>query len=114
MKEINESAVKKVLEKQLEILSERSKCEEVAYLAPITEQMIRLAKALDPALRIQSFAEDLNCLPAATLSMSDLEEITAARKERLRQADKEFRRLLDEHRKTIQDPPPESANTPTR
>ncbi|MBR0289813.1 MAG: hypothetical protein IJQ82_12620, partial [Selenomonadaceae bacterium] len=52
---------------------------------------------LDPELRSQSCAEVLSRLPAATLTMSDLEEIAAARKAKLRREDEAFRQLLNDH-----------------
>lgn len=107
------SLVKETLEEQMRILSDRSMTVQDAYVAPITAQMIRLAQLLDPELRNQSFAEALSPLPAATLSMTDLEDIAAVRKERLRRADDVFRRALEEHRKKLQDQLPEPENTPS-
>lgn len=99
--------VKETLEKQLRILSDRSVTAQDAYVAPITAQMIRLVQMIDPELRSQSFAEALSPLPAATLSMTDLEEITAVRKERLRRADDVFRQTLEEIWNKTQFPPAE-------
>lgn len=47
-----ENFVKDTLKKQMQILSERSIRENGEYLAPITAQMIELAKLLDPELMI--------------------------------------------------------------
>ena len=103
---------KTVLEKQLQILSKRSENACCNELQIYTEQIINLAKILDPELRNRPYVEALSRLPSATLTMSDLEEIAVARKEKIRRADEEFRRLLDEHRKTTPNPRPESADTP--
>ena len=76
---------KKILEKQLTLLSERSQTLTSAKeLQILTGKMIDLVRLLDPELRIQFFDEELSNLPAATLKMSDLEEIAAARKEKSR------------------------------
>lgn len=104
--------IKAVLEKQLQIFSDRSEKACCSELQIYTEQIINLVKVLDPELRSRPYVEELSRLPSATLTMSDLEEIAAARKEKLRRADEEFRRLLDEHRKTTPNPRPESADTP--
>lgn len=108
-----ENFIRDTLEKQMQILSERSIRENGEYLAPITAQMIELAKLLDPELRSQSYVEMLSRLPAATLTMSDLEEITSARKEKLRKADEDFRRFCNELQKTTPCPRPESDDTPS-
>lgn len=47
-----ENFIRDTLEKQMQILSERSIRENGEYLAPITAQMIELAKLLDPELMI--------------------------------------------------------------
>lgn len=99
--------VKETLEKQMKLLSERSGKAVGGELNSYTEQIINLAKILDPELRSQSCAEVLSRLPAATLTMSDLEEIAAARKAKLRREDEAFRRLLDECRKTTPNRLPE-------
>ena len=44
--------IRDTLKKQMQILSERSVRENGEYLAPITAQMIELAKMLDPELMI--------------------------------------------------------------
>ena len=44
--------IRDTLKKQMQILSERSGRENGEYLAPITAQMIELAKLLDPELMI--------------------------------------------------------------
>ena len=44
--------IRDTLKKQMQILSERSVRENGEYLAPITAQMIELAKILDPELMI--------------------------------------------------------------
>ena len=49
--------IRDTLKKQMQILSERSGRENGEYLAPITAQMIELAKLLDPELRSQSSGE---------------------------------------------------------
>ena len=105
--------IRDTLKKQMQILSERSVRENGEYLAPITEQMIALAKCLEPELRSQSYVEMLSRLPSATLTMSDLEEITSARKEKLRKADDSFRQFWNELQKTTPNPPPESDGIPS-
>ena len=99
-----EPLVKGILEKQVQILSALSEHAVGNELAIYTEQIVKLANLLDPELRSRPYVEALLRLPSATLTMSDLEEIAAVRKEKLRQADKEFRRLLDEHQKTAPSP----------
>ena len=89
--------VKETLEKQMKLLSKRSEKAVGGELNSYTEQIINLAKILDPELRNQSCAEVLSRLPAATLTMSDLEEIAAARKAKLRREDEAFRQLLNDH-----------------
>ena len=49
-----ENFIKDTLKKQMQILSERSVRENGEYLAPITAQMIELAKLLDPELMINT------------------------------------------------------------
>ena len=44
------TSVRKILEKQMQLLSERSIRENGEYLVPITAQMIELAKLLAPEL----------------------------------------------------------------
>ena len=110
VKELNPQ-IKAVLEKQLRIFSERSETACCTELQIYTEQIINLVKLLDPELRSQPYVEELSHLPSATITMSDLEEIAAARKEKLRLADKEFRHLLGENRKTTPSPRPESVDT---
>lgn len=107
-----DTLVKETLEKQLKLLSERSEKAVGNEVAIYTEQIVKLANLLDPELRNRPYVEALSRLPLATLTMSDLEEIAVARKEKIRRADEEFRRLLDEHRKTTPNPRPESADTP--
>lgn len=107
-----ELLIKTMLEKQLQLLSERSEKAVGDELNSYTEQIINLAKLLDPELRNQPYVEALSRLPSATLTMSDLEEIMVARKEKLRRADLEFRRLLDERQKTTPSPHLESDDTP--
>ena len=46
-----EANIKKKLEEQLQLLSERSKDAPILHLAEITEQMVNVAKILDPELR---------------------------------------------------------------
>lgn len=53
-----ENFIKDTLKKQMQILSERSVRENGEYLAPITEQMIELAKLLDPEVSLSE--SDLN------------------------------------------------------
>lgn len=105
--------VKETLEKQLRILSERSTIADDDCLGELTTQIIDLANLLDPELRSQSYAEALSRLPAATLTMSDLDEVAAVRKERLRRADMAFHHLLDECRKTAPSRNSESNGTPS-
>ena len=71
--------IKETLEKQLDLLSERSsKSNSVNEIVSLTEQMISLAKIIEPELQCQS-------VYAATypyvghLSMSDLESLALAR-----------------------------------
>ena len=79
--------VKETLEKQMKLLSERSH-ESTAGVIGYTEQIINLAKILDPELRSQSYAEAP--LPfVGHLTMSDLEALAKARHELLRQSVKE-------------------------
>ena len=81
-----EEKYKKILEKQLEILSEIP-IKVLTYideLALLTDKMIDLVMLLDPELRTQFFDTKLSNQLAATLKMSDLEEIAAARKEKSR------------------------------
>ena len=76
--------VKETLEKQMKLLSERSH-ESTAGVIGYTEQIISLAKILDPELRSQSCAAAP--LPfVGHLSMSDLEALAKARHEWLRQS----------------------------
>lgn len=81
--------VKETLEKQMKLLSERS-AELPTYstttiLCSYTEQIINLAKILDPELRSQSCAEAP--LPfVGHLSMSDLEALAKVRHEWVRQS----------------------------
>ena len=84
--------IKDTLKKQMQILSERSVRENGEYLAPITAQMIELAKLLDPELRNQSLNE--KPLPfVGHLSMSDLEELARARRELVRRSIEETRQF---------------------
>mgnify|MGYP006873064854 CR=1 FL=1 len=48
-----EENIKKTLEEQLQLLSERSKDAPILCLAELTAQMVNVAKVLDPELRIQ-------------------------------------------------------------
>lgn len=95
--------VQKILSQQLNLLSERSQethnCQE---LVGLTEQIINLAKALHQIVKNPlAFAELMN-LPPAHLTISDLMEIAAVRKEKLRQADEELRQKLNEVQKSSQ------------
>ena len=87
--------IKQTLERQLELLAIQSE-RDMRNIASYTEQMINLARLIDPELRTQSYAAALSRLPEATLTMSDLEEIVGVRKERLRRADKALQQMLDE------------------
>lgn len=81
--------VKETLEKQLQLLSERSKqiIEQGNAadneLKTLTNQMIQLALILDPVLQSQS-ASAAYFPFVGHLSMSDLEELAQARRERAR------------------------------
>ena len=84
--------IRDTLKEQMQILSERSARENGEYLAPITAQMIELAKLLDPELRSQSSGE--RPLPfVGHLSMSDLEELARARRELVRRSIEETRQF---------------------
>ena len=50
-----EENIKKMLEEQLQLLSERSKNAPIERLAEITAQMVNVAKILDPEIRSQCF-----------------------------------------------------------
>lgn len=103
--------VKDTLEKQLAILSKRSEEANGSFLDQYTLRIMDLAILLDPELRTQSYADALCNLPDGQLTMQDLEEIAAARKERLQRADEEFRRLLGEVQKKESNPHLESTCT---
>ncbi len=61
--------VQETLEKQLQLLSKRSEKAVGGELNSYTEQIINLAKLLDPELRNQPYVEALLRLPSATLTM---------------------------------------------
>ena len=93
--------VQTILSQKLNLLSKRSQethnCQE---LVALTEQMINLAKTLHQIVKNPvAFAELMN-LPPAHLTMSDLMEIAAVRKQKLRQTDEELRQKLNEFQKS--------------
>lgn len=100
-----ESLVKETLEKQMRILSGLSEKAVGNELAFYTEQIINLAKLLDPELRNQSLDEAP--LPfLGHLSMSDLEELAQARRELLRRSATEtqqfYKNLAERERQRVQ------------
>lgn len=101
--------VKETLEKQMKLLSERSGKAVGGELNSYTEQIINLAKILDPELRSQSCAEAP--LPfVGHLSMSDLEALAKARHEWLRQSIEEtqqfYKKLFPQQKAEVRTPRP--------
>ena len=86
------------LEKQLQLLFERSKDEsDNKVVGELTEKMISLVKILDPDLRNQSAFEKLNPY-VGHLSMSDLEMLAQARAEHARQRLEAERQWCKDHK----------------
>lgn len=106
-----EQLVKDTLEKQMQRLSLLSAATSGNALVSYTEQIIKLANLLDPELRSQSYTAALQYLPSAKLTMSDLEEIAAARKEKSLRADKAFHQFVEKLQQTTPDQPLESSDT---
>ena len=76
--------IKDTLKKQMQILSERSVRENGEYLAPITEQMIKLAIILEPEIQSELFP--VVPLPLSErLTIADMEALVIGKRERERQ-----------------------------
>ena len=74
--------VKETLEKQLELLSERSKTVDDMCLADVTEQMVQIAALLLDREKSQSFYGASTCHPyVVQLPVEDLVDLYAARAE---------------------------------
>lgn len=75
--------IKETLEKQLELLYERSKTVDDMCLADITEQMVQIAALLLDREKSQSFYGASTCHPyVVQLPVEDLVDLYAARAER--------------------------------
>ena len=83
MRGMEASEVKRTLEKQLELLSERSRTVEDMCLADVTEQMVQIAALLLDREKSQSFYGASTCHPyVVQLPVEDLVALYAARAER--------------------------------
>ena len=87
--------IKKILEQQLQLLSERSKSANNEDLCKLIDKMINLVQILDPELKSRSFAEPLNPY-IGHLSMSDLEALALARREQARSQKEELEKFAEE------------------
>lgn len=91
---------KEILEKQLQLLSERSITARVSDLVPLTEQMIKLAVILEP--EIQSGLFPLSPLPLSErLTVADMEALVIGRRERERQQVEEAQRSWNDLREQL-------------
>ena len=89
-----EENIKKTLEEQLQLLSERSKNAPIQNLAEITAQMVSVAKMLSPEHQSQ-YCDEAGHLPfVGTLTLSDLAEIASARNERANRQEAALREEL--------------------
>ena len=76
--------IKKTLEKQLQLLSERSmKCDNNHEIVELTTQMTELAILLDSELRNQFFDAAPSRLPSAALTVKDLADMIAGRSKKI-------------------------------
>ena len=87
-----DASVKETLEKQLQMLSERSSTADIKYLPALTGQMINLARILEPELQNQSFYGASTGHPyVVQLPAKDLVDLYVARAELLSRQAKSHR-----------------------